>query len=60
LKRKSERLDALEHFVEGIVKLAVLGHAPPKNRFQISQVGDVNDLSTRDERAIASLVAKRY
>ena len=43
-RRLLERLDALEHFVEGSVKVGVLGDAPPKNRFQIGQVVDVDDL----------------
>jgi hypothetical protein len=37
-------LDALEHFVESVVKLAVLSDAPPQDRFQIRQISNVDDL----------------
>ena len=44
LAKLLERLDALEHFVEGVVKLAVLSNAAPQDRFQIRQIGNVDDL----------------
>src|SRR5258708_22631340 len=43
-RNKSERLYALEHFVERVVELAMLGDAATKHRFQISEIADVDHL----------------
>ena len=47
-----ERLHALEHFVKRMVELAMLRGAPTQDRFEIGQIGDVDNLiDTLHERA---------
>ena len=52
LGRALERLDALEHFAEGLVKLAMLRYTATQDWLQIHKVADVDHLiDTVDECA---------
>src|ERR1051325_3064249 len=49
---RSERLDALMHLVERVIKLAVLSDAATKDGFQVCEIGDVDHLvNAMHERA---------